>query len=73
MVYAYDDVDLPKDLPFALRLSSTEDLVDPEAIIEFASQVSSRADVTREMRAFAARELDWSKKVAQLVRFAESL
>jgi glycosyltransferase involved in cell wall biosynthesis len=72
-VYGYEEVDVPADAPYALRVPPSDEPLDIEQVVAFADSVSDRPDLAREMRAFALRELDWSIKLGQLERFAASL
>jgi hypothetical protein len=73
IVYGYDDVDLPQGAPFALQVPNSEALLDVDAIIQFASMMSSSEGMADEIRAFAQKKLDWSTKLSLLVEFARSL
>jgi glycosyltransferase involved in cell wall biosynthesis len=72
-VYGYDGADVPGGVPFALQVPNSGALVDMDRIVEFAERVSSRPGTSAEMRSFAMARLDWSVKLAQLRRFAESV
>lgn len=72
-VYGYDDVDLPDDCDFALKIPGTDAPFEIEPIIEFASKVSQRARVADEMHAFALRRLDWQAKMKEFAEFAGRL
>jgi glycosyltransferase involved in cell wall biosynthesis len=72
-VYGYEEVDVPADAPYALRVPATEEPLDMEAVVAFAEAVSRRPDVSKDMREFAVRKLDWSVKLRQLEEFATSV
>ncbi len=65
-LYAYDDPDLPDGLPGTFRMVSNESPVNPETIIELATQ---RAGSAGELRAFAMAKLDYAEKARQMVAF----
>jgi glycosyltransferase involved in cell wall biosynthesis len=72
-IYGYDDVDIPTNAPFALRVPNDESLLDVETIEEFARRTSQEPGMSRSMRDFAEEKLDWAVKLRQLVSFAETL
>lgn len=56
--YAYDDPDLPADLPWCLRLPGGDAPIAIEPILAFASGLPEGAAAA--LRAFAVQRLDWS-------------
>jgi hypothetical protein len=72
-LYGYEDVDIPNDAPFAMRVDNTNAPIDMEGVVSFAETVSRKPSLSDEMRAFAKRQLDWSVKLRALQRFAHSL
>lgn len=72
-VYGYEDVDVPAEAPFALRVPNTEKNIDVGQIVDFAEAVSALPDLAREMRAWAVRTVDWSVKLRLLQQFAAGL
>ena len=72
-IYGYDDVDIPANAPFALRVPNDESLLDVGTIEEFARRTSQEPAMSRSMRDFAEEKLDWAVKLRQLVSFARTL
>lgn len=73
VVLGYEDVDLPADCPFVLRVPANDTPLSVEALFAFAERVSSMPDLSADMRAFAESHLDWRVKVPQFTAFAEEL
>jgi hypothetical protein len=73
VVLGYDDVDLPEDSPFVLRVPSDDTPLSLDDLFAFAERVSAIPDLTKTMRAFAENVLDWRVKVPLFSRFAEEL
>ena len=72
-IYAYDDVDLAADLPFALRLPNDGTELPMGRVFEFAKSVSRTPEVAFAMRRFAETNLDWSVKMKTFHEFATSV
>jgi hypothetical protein len=76
-VYAYDDVDLAPELPFALQLANDATELRMEPILAFAEAVSRTTggapEISNEMRAFAEAKLDWRVKMVEFHDFAREI
>ena len=72
-VLGYDDVDLPDDCPFVLRVPNDDSPLSIDDLFAFAERVSAMKDLPRTMRAFAEQKLDWRVKVPLFTRFAEEI
>lgn len=72
-VIGYDDVDVPDDTPFVLRVSKDDAPLSAEALLAFAERVSSRRDLAKDVRGFASAALDWRVKIPLFLRFAEAM
>jgi hypothetical protein len=73
VVLGYEDVDVPNDSPFVLRVPSDDSPIVLDDLFAFAERVSAIPDLTKTMRAFAEGVLDWRVKVPLFRRFAEEL
>ncbi len=71
--YAYEDVDVPDDAEFAVRLPADETPIDLDRVVELARRAGEDPELPTRMRAFAERHLDWTHKVRQLYDFAASV
>lgn len=69
-VYAYDDVDLARDLPFAMQVANDGSELSMDRIFEFAESVSCTPEIADQMRAFAGEKLDWRVKMVAFHDFA---
>lgn len=65
-VFAYDDVDIPEKMEFALKLPNTDSLVDISELIQFAEKTSKIPDLSIKMRKFAENNMDWKIKIQQM-------
>ena len=72
-VYAYADVDLKGDEPFALKLPAEEKALDVEKIVEFSYSASKMSDMSETMRAFARNRLDWTIKMNDMIDFVNQI
>lgn len=72
-VYGYDDVDIPHDARFALRVANDTSDLPMAAIFAFAEAVSKSPDIANEMRVFAESKLDWRRKMRMFHSFARSI
>lgn len=76
VIHAYDNVDLPADAPFVLRLENSEDNIEraDDRIAAFVGAAHGDAELRRMARRFAAENLDWRvKEKTRLCFFAEVL
>jgi hypothetical protein len=73
VVLGYDDVDVPPDCPFVLRVPSDDSPLSLDDIFAFAERVSAIPGLKETMRAFAESALDWRVKVPLFSRFAEEI
>lgn len=62
--YAYDDPDLPPNLPWCLRLPPGDGTLDIEGLHRFAANLPDDASVR--LRAFATQHLDWAVSLARM-------
>ncbi len=72
-VLGYEDVDLPADCPFVLRVPNDDSPLSTDALFEFAERLSRERELVRTMRSFAEQTLDWRVKVPRFVAFADEL
>ncbi|MBX3228111.1 MAG: glycosyltransferase [Labilithrix sp.] len=70
-VLGYEDMDLPEDWPFALRLPIDESVFSLDPLFDFAARVSSAPGAAQQMRRFAEGVLDWRVKVPRFAELAE--
>lgn len=69
-VIASDDPDFPPDLPFVHRVPTNDAPIDMQALLQFCANVrGAHAQLGRQMRAYAARELTWQAKLAPVVDY----
>lgn len=79
VLLAYEDPDLAgarEATPFVLPVPNDDSLIDPDAILEFASVVTRLErdqGISDQMRAYAREWLDWGSKMERMVRFLRSL
>lgn len=62
--YAYDDPDLPADLPWCLRLPTGDGPLEIGLLHRFAAGLPS--DASLRLRTFAAQHLDWTISLARM-------
>ncbi len=67
-VYAYDDPDIPVELPWCLRLPGGEEAISIPQLFAFARGLP--IDAPSRLRAYAIAHLDWSVKLSRLHGFA---
>ncbi|MCK5616000.1 glycosyltransferase [Candidatus Pacearchaeota archaeon] len=70
-VIAYNDPDLPDDLPWVFHISPDDSPVSIEDIIAFARSVNRIPSIGREMRAYAERHLSWRIKMERMISFVQ--
>ncbi|AGA88897.1 glycosyltransferase [Thioflavicoccus mobilis 8321] len=63
IVYAYKDPDLPDDLAFAQRIPADDSAVDISALVDWYARLRESDFDPRSLREFAARQLDFSRKI----------
>lgn len=71
--YAFDDPDLPKDWPYALKLPADDSPVDFEDLVRFAEKLYGQGDPGPALHSYAGEHLDWKPKLARLYDFFCSL
>ncbi len=67
-IYAGNDLDIPEDAPFALRLGELETIMLTD-LSDFALRMRRQQTHPEEMRLFAIKNLDWSIKMKELAEF----
>ena len=73
VVFGYDDVDVPDDCPFVLRVPNDDSPISIDDLFAFAERTATMKDLPNDMRAFAERTLDWRVKVPRFTQFAEEI
>lgn len=58
-VYGYEDVSVPDDFSYALRVDANDDPVDMEKIVTWVMSVRSAPDVSLVMRKYAQDNMSW--------------
>lgn len=69
IIYAYEDTDIPANVPFALKLENREDNLDYNKIEQFVLKVFSNFSIKKEAREFAENVLSYKKKEEQRLAF----
>lgn len=69
-IYGYEDVDIDKNCDFAMRLEDSEEPIDIDRVIEFATTVSKDGGISDRMRFFAHSSMDWQVKLSKMYDFA---
>ncbi len=75
-VLAYDDPDLQqvdKNKQFFLKFPNDNSLIDFQAVIHFAENISKKKDLAEYMRDYALKYMDWSVKMKQYINFVQSV
>ena len=73
-ILAYDDKDLQysdKNNRFFMQFPNDSSLIDFDKIIEFAESISKNKDISKYMRNYADKYMDWKTKITQLKEFIE--
>ena len=59
-IYAYDEIGLPDDYPFALKFSANDEPIEFDEIIEFYERIKDDyAEISKNMRRFAKTNYSW--------------
>jgi hypothetical protein len=68
-IYSAKDPDIEQNSSFSLELSNDNRPIDFNKIIEFIENISSKKNISEEMRKYALKNVDWKIKVKQMYEF----
>jgi glycosyltransferase involved in cell wall biosynthesis len=70
-IIAYKDTDLLDNLPFYKNFSSNDEPINIDEVIKFTESISHKDEISKQMREYALKKMDWKSKMKRYYELAE--